>query len=85
MVNGAPREVLERTQWSPQATLWASPSGLPSKNLLGAFNILPRGSIHHDTPSAYPQIVPVFIPYKCLLLSELKTSLTHFGSSWHSS
>ena len=41
----------------------------------GAFNILPResienlprGSIHHYTPSAFPQIVPLYLT-PCLML-----------------
>ena len=30
--------------------------GIPLSTLAN----LPRGSIHHDTPSAFPQIVPVY-------------------------
>ena len=37
--------------WQTLCRIIGQTQGLQSKNL-------PRGSIHHDTPSAFPQIVP---------------------------
>ena len=55
MVNGVPWEVL-----------WLKPSGL---RLLRFWPWdFPRDSIHHDTPSAFPHIVPVY-SLKCTVYS----------------
>ena len=73
MVNGAPREVPRVLNGVPREYIEGPPrvfglgSGLggPSIFSLGTplrtLGNLPRGSIHHYTPSAFPQIVPLYL------------------------
>ena len=48
-------------------TSWEVLNGLPWEDLGGSrdsIENLPRGSIHHYTPSAFPQIVPLSLASK---------------------
>ena len=77
MVNEAPQEVTRELMESLERILNV-PLGIP----LSTLGNLPRGSIHHDTPSALPQIVPfstcmlrpnllpIFIPLDTLNLAQ---------------
>ena len=56
MVNGAPREVPRVLNGVPQEYIEG-----PPRTKLRTLGNLPRGSIHHYTPSAFPQIVPFFL------------------------
>ena len=67
MVNLFPREVPMVLNLFPRELIEGTPMDFlrPDPKPLSTLRNFPRGSIHHDTPSAFPQIVP-FSSKDCL-------------------